>query len=317
MVSTRRSVLTLSKNENLKTAIKSTKRKYNKNAQDSFNKKPQNFNKSLPLCCEQPTKHGLKVEKKKNTLKNNFEKKRKFLSDFENTFPNMMLQLECGFNLLFYGPGSKTHALNSFRSFLNDYNYSIFVIHGFNIIDIKKIEATFTQFEKLSTNYKIIFILCIDLVWGHSREFGALSKIMNSCVKKNIGLVASFDNINSSLVWNLTDRAFYRWVYHPCITFENYCVETKNSIPIMTMGNKENSVNALTNVISSLPEKSKSVFNIIAENYISSKNKNKKEIMEFDFLYNTCRSQFIISNEHNLRTILVELFDHKILKSIS
>uniref|UniRef100_A0A6B2G2B9 Origin recognition complex subunit 2 n=1 Tax=Myxobolus squamalis TaxID=59785 RepID=A0A6B2G2B9_MYXSQ len=238
---------------------------------------------------------------------------------YENQFNDLYLELRCGFNLILYGPGSKIKTIKSLVVFLKTRHVQVLKIEGHlpNIKTKKISETVDTLFSSKSPN-KVLIVTSIDQIWSRSfKKFESINEIFKRCVNANIGIIVTVDSINSSLLWDTTNRSHLKWVYHSYPTYDNYSEELSNRELFFSRNSNEQTVESLSHVIFALPEKAQIIFKFIAETHVRFLENGQKPLIEFDFLYNACRNEFMVSNEQTLRAVLVELSDHKIISSSS
>lgn len=154
-------------------------------------------------------------------------------------FPRFLLQLEQGFNLLFYGAGSKRNALNDFVEYIHKRRkVHIVIANAFNpnftlkdlltsaetVLDTSTVPASLTQRGNtpeiqlariqhvLSTSSRKLCIVIHNIDSPPLTTTKSKSILSTLACNPNVHLVASVDNIAFPLLWSHSD-AFHR--HHP------------------------------------------------------------------------------------------------------
>lgn len=186
------------------------------------------------------------------------------LKSFRNMMPKYLLELILGYNLMFYGPGSKWTALNEFaklcarsghvfvaNGFLQEFSLKSFFTKVDESLDVSsppleshQVEAhcrRLCTIQSKPSAKRIIFILHnIDVIGIRNTRAKKCIQILNSC--PNIHIAASMDNIMAPLMWadtapipdtsqsapgDISSRAI-PWLWHDATTFQPYDVELAN-----------------------------------------------------------------------------------------
>lgn len=185
-------------------------------------------------------------------------------SSFQKIMPNYLLELTLGYNLMFYGLGSKRTALNDFAKFCAKSGH-VFVANGFlqdfalkaflskvdESLDITSPPLENPQVDthcrrlcsfqsKPSSRHLILVFHNIDTIGIRNARAKKCIQILNNCSK--IHVVASMDNIMAPLMWadtaplsdpnqppssDISSRAI-SWLWHDLTTLRPYDVELAN-----------------------------------------------------------------------------------------
>lgn len=216
----------------------------------------------------------------------------------ERQFDQWLFELRNGFNLIFYGYGSKRNLLAKFATtFLTD--GPLLVVNGyFPSISAKEIlgkildgvlhhagatgtiqeQTTLVKayFEQPDRACRKLYIL-IHNIDGTNLRHEPTQRILSllaSC--PNIHLIASVDHINAALLWDTVKAAQFNWVWHNVTTFDSYMVETSFENSIMVRRG-DLGPRGIGFVLSSLPDNAKKVFRILADHQIRMSQRGSKD----------------------------------------
>ncbi|CAL1713389.1 unnamed protein product [Somion occarium] len=176
--------------------------------------------------------------------------------DYRSAFPKFLLQLEQGFNLLFYGAGSKRDVLNSFVEYIHRRRkVHVVVANAFNpnftikdllnsienVLDTSSapstqrgVEGQFNRIHHVLNHTETSPRLCILI---HNIDSPSLlstkakAMLSNLASDPNVHLLASVDNIAFPLLWSLGESSGrkqssgYAWLYHDLTTLRPYDFE--------------------------------------------------------------------------------------------
>lgn len=170
-------------------------------------------------------------------------------------------------------------------------------------------------------------ILVIHNIDGESfRSDKVQSLLSRLCSVPEIWLISSTDNINVSLLWDLSKLNNYNFVWHDLSTYEPYFVELSFK-DVLNMGKSKKFVGTkgAQHVLNSLTSNAKMIYKIllakqldILKNISTTKSGgagslkgSPKSAVDFKDLYKTCLEEFVTSNEITFRTMLREFIEHK------
>lgn len=174
---------------------------------------------------------------------------KKALSElYKSQFSQWYLELRSGFNILFYGYGSKKELLDEFSEvYLRDQPLIVIngfypkldivetfmqIINGINL-DVDMKPGTRESMEKLTTLIRDYFLnpdrdfqrlyITVHNIDGQNLRTLQVQNclgILASC--PNIHLIASVDHINATLLFDQDRTAMFNWVWHDTSTFRSY-----------------------------------------------------------------------------------------------
>ncbi|ORX94954.1 ORC2-domain-containing protein [Basidiobolus meristosporus CBS 931.73] len=259
----------------------------------------------------------------------------------EQQFFQWYFELKSGFNILFYGFGSKRKLLNKFaQSYLTD--GSLLVVNGyFPTISIKEILGKIIEDvvqkngslgspeEQISSIYEYftndnrpierLYLLIHNIDGGSLRTERVQTLLSVLAAVPNVHLIASVDHINAAMLWDTVKTARFNWVWHDVTTYESYMVETSFENSLMVR-QKDMSVRGVHYVLASLTSNAKGIFRVLAEYQISMESDgasgNRHELgLPYTSYYSRCREKFLVSSDLAFRAQLTEFRDHKIIHS--
>ncbi|KAI0078208.1 origin recognition complex subunit 2 [Panus rudis PR-1116 ss-1] len=188
--------------------------------------------------------------------------------NYRAAFPSFLLQLEQGFNLLFYGAGSKRSVLNAFIEYMHSRrNVCVVVANAFNpafaykdlVNSIERMmeESSLPQTQRgiegqvqrinryFTTQAKQRLLLVVHNIENPSLLGSKTRSLLSSlCSNPRIHVIASVDHIASPLLWSLNEifsrkssashnkgqaTSGYSWLYHDITTLENYDFELSSA----------------------------------------------------------------------------------------
>ncbi|KII67436.1 Origin recognition complex subunit 2 [Thelohanellus kitauei] len=230
------------------------------------------------------------------------------------SFKKLHKQLRCGFNIILHGPGSKLNYTSGFIKFSTDLDFEVLEINGYLEINKKNFVQVLENFIG-HRKPKLLVVNCIDRLFA---KLDACSEIFRRFMlenKEKMMMVVTVDTVNASSMWSTLERLTLNWIYNSLPTFEPYIVETSNQPPLLGQKLSQQCIESLTNVIKSLSPKFQEIFKLMAETHLEMIEMKEKPIIKFSSFYEKCRSKFLVSKEQNFKLFLIELMDHKVLKS--
>ncbi|KAI9105004.1 origin recognition complex subunit 2-domain-containing protein [Phlyctochytrium arcticum] len=267
----------------------------------------------------------------------------------EEQFSQWYFELSQGFNLLFYGYGSKRNLVNKFATeTLND--FPLIVVNGFfpslniRFILARLREVVFPdQTGPVGTIQDQLDALCEHLRDPTSDKVYLVvhnidgAPLRNPTAQRflsvlaslpNFHLVASIDHINAPLLWNSVHTTLYNWVWHDLTTFEPYTHETTSYGSLLMQHSGAGGgrgvaldVRGVVYVLRSLNSNARRVFQILCEHQIAATAEGTGRVEEGDVglpyhrFYAKAKEAFVVSNELTFRTQLTEFKDHCIIRS--
>ncbi|KAJ2890923.1 Origin recognition complex subunit 2, partial [Coemansia aciculifera] len=159
-------------------------------------------------------------------------------------FCQWFFELSCGFNLVFYGYGSKRRMMNSLATELAT-DAPVVIINGFfptlnlkqslervvsDVLGISDTTGTVADLASLIHGYfdtetrKVdeIYFIVHNIDGPCLRKHQAALAVLASC--PSVHLLASIDHIEAPLIWDSSTTTRFNWAWHDLTTFEPYTV---------------------------------------------------------------------------------------------
>ncbi|KAJ2077394.1 Origin recognition complex subunit 2 [Coemansia sp. RSA 988] len=259
-------------------------------------------------------------------------------------FRQWYLELTCGFNIVFYGYGSKRRLINSFATKLAD-DAVVVIINGYfpalnlkqslekivsEVLGLRDTTGSVADLASLIHGYFIsnaceiddMYIVVHNIDGPCLRKHQAALAVLAS--SPGVHFLASIDHIEAPLIWDSSTITRFNWVWHDLTTFEHYAVET--SYENFTTQAAEIGPRGVLHVLASLTENAKGIFRILAEYQIAEsvmddtvdpqkKSTAKTPEMPYSGYFSACRDQFLVTSEMTFRSQLTEFRDHKVIQS--
>eukprot|EP01083_Nonionella_stella_P015816 44268_1 len=262
-------------------------------------------------------------------------------------YQNWLIELKTGFNLLFYGVGSKKHVLEDFGKTYccSDPDGIVIRVNGFDdtvsdkqilnalikvIIDkdkkrkIKKNNISHShdaqqkarnivQYleDKENENklqYSFYYLIINNIDGKRLRKKNAQSVLSVLANCRYIHLIASMDHIHAMLLWDRTQLSLLHWIYHEITTYKHYGQEMEfEKEQTIKMGN-DATQHGLQHIMESLTPNHREIIGVLAEHQME--NGNGLEHDEWCLL---CEDLLFVNNELSFKKYLGEFIDHKVI----
>ncbi|KAJ3326212.1 Origin recognition complex subunit 2 [Boothiomyces sp. JEL0866] len=137
-------------------------------------------------------------------------------------------------------------------------------------------------------------------------------------VCKSIYFIASFDNINTPLLWDNTKLSNFNFIWHDLTTFEPYLIETSFETNILGK-NKTNTFQGTRYVLDSLTSNAKQIFLLLAEHQLGvmESKASSNDGLSFQTFYRRANESFLCTSQLTFKTLLTEFKDHEIISSVT
>jgi len=286
------------------------------------------------------------------TLPIGHEKQRqRLLQKYEANFVTWAYQLRFGFNLCFYGFGSKIDLLLKFaRTCLKDGP----VVHVKGFLPLTTIRQVLTTISdgvlKLHAPYRSplhyvhlirdamsnanasspstptrspskasqprdpLYIV-VHNIDGPGLQLPEAQEALSQLASiPNVHLVASVDHINAPLLWDRGKACRLQFSWHEVPTYVPYSEkETKDTIGGAGSGvTGESNERAALVVLRGLTPNARKIFKLLAEYQLENP---EQQGLSFQDLYTECRDVMLASTELSLRNMLTQLKDHQLIRS--
>ncbi|KAI9009676.1 origin recognition complex subunit 2-domain-containing protein [Gaertneriomyces semiglobifer] len=263
----------------------------------------------------------------------------------EDQYRQWYFELKSGFNLLFYGYGSKLSLLDKFAETILTDAPGITVRGFFPSISIRKVVATIvddvikptdapprnlqdqlstiTSYYQSPNNDDRLYLLIHNIDGESLRNPTAQSSLSLLAACPRIHVVASIDHINAPLLWDNVKTSRFNWVWHDVSTFRPYMTETTFEHTLMVQRGGEVNVRGVSYVLRSLASNATRIFRLLAEHQISAaqrdgakKNGGGEQVgLAYHMYYHKALEHFLVGNELTFKTQLTEFRDHQIIQS--
>ncbi|SMN21293.1 similar to Saccharomyces cerevisiae YBR060C ORC2 Subunit of the origin recognition complex [Maudiozyma saulgeensis] len=184
--------------------------------------------------------------------------------------------------------------------------------------------------QKMAEYYRtqpdhVKIILVIHNIDGPSIKKSIFQQILSQLATiKQIAIIASADHIYAPLLWDATKSQNYNFIFHNVTNYEAADVESSFQ-DVMKLGKEESSTGAegAKFVLDSLTVNAKKLYKLLLETQMANMEVEMNGKVppvrrgtitvgiDFKKFHDMCASEFIVSNEVSLRTILKEFIDHK------
>ncbi|KAG9292994.1 hypothetical protein G9A89_016356 [Geosiphon pyriformis] len=278
-----------------------------------------------------------------NNLPVKHQEELEILSKFQQAqFYQWYFELISGFNLLFYGFGSKRKLLENFaRNILTD--HPLLIVNGYfpsiNLRTILKniyhevlndnprgsleeqarfIHSYFSCSERAIQRLYILIHNIDGQQLRSERTYACLSILASS---PNIHFIASMDNIHAGLLIDNVCATRFNWVKHDATTYQPYKLETSYENSFLMRGGAELNPQSIHHVLSSLSPRARGIFQLLIKNQITESEGFTSPVrpqdtgLEYGVLYNKCRNEFLVSSEVTFQAQLTEFRDHRIIRT--
>ena len=296
-------------------------------------------------------------------------KEKDFLAGLHRrSFPQWNFEFDQNFNICLYGYGAKRKLIQQFADWLYHAHSSsppsIVIVNGHTPnISIRSIFATIVTavlgsdapaklgsqpvevLELLQSALKSRSSLKPITVLINSIDAPSLRRAVNQALlarlaaTPKIRLLATADTPNFLLMWDISLRDQFNFVFHDCTTFapfdsENDVVEEVHSL-VGRKSRRAGGKDGVGFVLKSLPENARNLYRVLLAELLSMMDEghNSDDDMdgqatgreghgpgedtgiEFRLLYQKASEEFIASSEMMFRTLLKEFHDHQMITS--
>ncbi|CDW82556.1 origin recognition complex subunit 2 [Stylonychia lemnae] len=277
-------------------------------------------------------------EQEDTSTKKHLQQKQAILSQLfsQKNFQSWKYFLDCGFNLLIYGIGSKRKLINNFIQHYLQQEPCI-ILNGFhsattiksltnpiikfiykNIPNTKNYNSVVDQIEEIKrvldkprpeNQFTKIYVII------HSMDVGALKNhewqqyISELANVRSISLIVSVDHINSGIMWSDSMLDRFNFYASEVNTFEDFDTELEYQSPLFQFKNDNQEVGLLF-VFKSMTGNQKKLISIIAQYLLD--NPQEKGI-SYKELMIKCVEQMVCHSNKQMKDGLHEALDHKIV----
>lgn len=218
------------------------------------------------------------------------------------SFPEWDFQLSQGFNLCFYGFGSKRKLLSALAE-KHLSHAPLIVVNGFfpgisvklivsNIITqvVHPIQGTkgaapaqindaigmigqFFKREDVASKGLTVFVIIHNIDGEQLRNVQSQNALCQLAAIPQVRLVCSVDHINAPLLWDSSRMDCLSFLWHDVTTFEPYDVETSmaedSGLVSLVRGDGARTLHGMKHVMRSLPANARRVFRVLADHQLA------------------------------------------------
>ncbi|RKP36924.1 origin recognition complex, subunit 2 [Dimargaris cristalligena] len=260
----------------------------------------------------------------------------------EHHFQQWYFELRAGFNILFYGFGSKRRILTRFVTeylgdapvvVINGYFPTLTARHIFQKVLVEGLQLPSAGPPHLTDQLALIrdyfaqpdcpwpcLYLLIHNIDGPSLRSERMQNTLSqlAACSPHVHLIASIDHIQAPLLWDSVRLSQYQWVWHDLTTYDPYTAETSFENSLMVQ-RQEVSATGIQYVLASLTSNAKGVFRVLANYQIDIERSSGSTAggngLSYPTFYAKCREKFLASSDVAFRAQLTEFRDHKIIQS--
>ncbi|KAJ3363024.1 Origin recognition complex subunit 2 [Allomyces javanicus] len=252
-------------------------------------------------------------------------------------FPQWRFELHEGYNLLFFGVGSKRTLADRFVHDVLAHDGDVVTVAGFHpLCSVKSVLSTLSRAldcaspatlhdhvaavaAALDDREDPLFLVVHNIDAPGLRADRAQTTLAQLASHANVRVVATTDHIHAALQWDYLKLARFNWLPHHVATFAPYHVETAFENTLMVKPGVVTAQSART-VLQSLPPNSRECFRILATHVLGKGDQDAGTAgaapavgMSYQAWFSRCREQFLVSEEANFRTIVTEFKDHQMV----
>ncbi|ETO11399.1 hypothetical protein RFI_25978 [Reticulomyxa filosa] len=156
------------------------------------------------------------------------------------------------------------------------------------------------------------YYLCINNIDGKPLRDPKCQVILSTLASSSfIHLIASWDHINTMLLWDRTLLSRFHWLHHEISTFEHFATETAVEFDTPTInGTDEKRARGIRHVLDSLTPIHYDILLQLAEAQLSQKQTGFPQGLSYLEWFQMCFQQLLVVNEVKFRQLTVELLDH-------
>ncbi|KAK1144546.1 Origin recognition complex subunit 2 [Aspergillus melleus] len=299
-----------------------------------------------------------------------FKKEKSFLFDLHcRSFPQWNFEFDQGFNICLYGYGCKRELVQGFADWVHhkysDDPPSIVIVNGHTPnISIRSIFATIVtavlgadipskmgsqpvevlellqSVLKSQPSRKPITVLINSIDAPSFRRAANQALLARLAVTPKINLLVTADTPNFLLMWDISLRDQFNFVFHDCTTFASFdgefdVVEEVHGL-LGRKGRRIGGKEGVEFVLKSLPENARNLYRVLLTELLTimdDGHQSDDEIdgghdaeerqgggreetgIDFRLLYQKASEEFIASSEMMFRTLLKEFHDHQMITS--
>eukprot|EP00742_Colponemidia_sp_Colp-10_P000926 GILJ01001004.1.p1 GENE.GILJ01001004.1~~GILJ01001004.1.p1 ORF type:complete len:475 (-),score=88.22 GILJ01001004.1:191-1615(-) len=256
---------------------------------------------------------------------------------YESQYTKWKFQLLSGFNLLFFGYGSKKILLQNFASSVLEDAPLVMVNGYFPGLVIKQVLNTITEdligykshFRSTTDQVEFIrkalagtilldalpppriYILIHNIDGPSLRNENAQNVLSSLASMREVQMIASIDNLQAPLLWDHRTTQRFNWLWQDVTNFTSYSFETAYEDTILNVKGEKNA-RGVGFVLKSLTPNHRSILKLLAQHMLD--NPASQGLDFYDYL-GKAREEMVVSTEGSMKMHLTELKDHQVVST--
>lgn len=259
-------------------------------------------------------------------------------------FPNWALELSGGANICLYGWGCKRTMLHSFaESYLIPQGGCVIAVDALKpgvsarailmhaaiahtqsnvnssnlpqLVSNTRVKSE-EDLLKLVADFESPLAVILHNIDGPKLQSRAAQALLSRlAVLPHVSLVASFDHVDTPVLWDSLTSARFNWRLHDATTYQpqlENLVQAGVAPAIATGRARQATEQSAAIAMQAFPHKACKVFRILAE---QQREEGSPGGIAFKQLFMLCRTKFLLSNEATLKWHLTEFSDHDLAAS--
>jgi origin recognition complex subunit 2 len=240
--------------------------------------------------------------------------------------------MEAGMSILCYGWGSKRRLLDGFSKVLSKAGHRSMSVYGFKpnidstriifkvakyILGLDNVNFSVSELLRKLSEPNILHNQLLFIILHNIDGIGLRTKYHQDMLSQlitstNIRIIASFDHMDTPIIWNRSLILKYRWIYYYIPTYENYLHELRHmTIRSKTIGKNKTTLGGTFQALKQLPSAKMKTLSLLIE---FTNTKKYKDGITFESLLSLCRANWILSRTDTLKNIIQELLDQDIVE---
>ena len=263
-------------------------------------------------------------------------------------YQKWLIELKSGFNLLFYGVGSKKLILEDFAKLYccQDPNGIVIRINGFfedvtirdvleslNKVIIDKDKKRRAKKNAVKTDKDIIqramnianyldeadpdnleykyYYMFVHNITGKVLRKSKIQRIFSILANcSRIHLIGSIDHIHSLLLWDRNELSLFHWIYHEITTYKHYFEEMEFEQDETIKVNSNGKDNGLEHIMESLTPGHRDIIQILA---MYQNEEGDGQGLAHDEWYEHCEMNMLVHNTLKFEQYITEFIDHNVI----
>lgn len=265
------------------------------------------------------------------------------IASYQKCYARWRFDLLSGYNLLFYGVGSKKALLEHFAATSLTDTTAVCINGYLPSVSLKQViqtlaaavgraagapreeerapkqpppggsSATAELLRALAAGGESISVIVHNVDGPGVRGPEAQRALAELAASPSVHMVASVDNINAPLLWDRhAANAEFTWWWRHTPTYAPYREEAACLPPLLSASRAEKAGRGALVVLQSLTPNARGAFRLLAEHQLAA---TEEAGLSFQRWYALCREKFLVSSDVTLRTHWAEFKDHELVRT--